>query len=249
MGNFDSKIIDDDRLIDSLEELRFFKTEAHPCSYLPGQQATTVFLDPRQRITTPVYTQLSDLGFRRSGQHIYKPMCKSCRSCIPIRLPVSDFKATRSQKRCIKRNADLSVRLVNSIRSAEHYNLYHQYIENRHIDGDMYPPSEDQFENFLSCHWQSCRYLEFRLDQKLISVAVIDVLDTGISAIYTFYDTQHHSRSLGNLAILQQIKHAQKQQLPYVYLGYWIKNSPKMAYKSNYRPMEILLDERWLRVN
>lgn len=248
MGNFDDGIIANDKLISDLESLQFYQTQAHPCSYLHGESARTVFLNPQQKIDTTVYSQLSDFGFRRSGQHIYKPMCHKCTACIPLRVPVDGFAPNRKQKRTLKANSDLTIKAVNSINSAEHYSLYRQYIEERHADGDMYPPTEEQYTSFLTGDWQSVNFFEFRKDQQLLAVSVADVMDNGVSAIYTFFDPKEAKRSLGRYVILSLINYAKKKHLPSVYLGYWIKSSPKMRYKAEYRPLEILIDDRWLRV-
>jgi len=248
MGNFDDNNIANDSLITDLESLQFYQTQAHPCSYLFDESAKTVFLNPQQKIDNAVYSQLSEFGFRRSGNHIYKPMCQKCHACIPLRVPVSVFEPTRQQKRTISRNKDLAIRAVKTIDTDEHYALYHRYIEERHADGDMYPPTQEQFTSFLAGDWSSVSYYEFRLDGRLLAVSVADILDNGVSAIYTYFDPHESKRSLGRFAILTLINIAKKKNLPAVYLGYWIKSSDKMRYKSEYRPLEILIDDRWLRV-
>lgn len=248
MGNFDDTIIANDKLISDLESLQFYQTQAHPCSYLYGESARTVFLNPQQKIDNAVYSQLSEFGFRRSGQHIYKPMCQQCQACIPLRVPADSFKPSRQQKRTLKHNKDLSITVVKTIDTDEHYKLYHRYIEVRHADGDMFPPTQEQFTSFLTGEWSSVNYYEFRLDGRLIAVSVADIMDNGVSAIYTYFDPSETKRSLGRFVILSLINIAKKHNLPAVYLGYWIKSSEKMRYKSEYRPLEILIDDRWLRV-
>ena len=248
MGNFDDTIITNDKLISDLESLQFYQTQEHPCSYLYGEAARTVFLNPQQKIDTSVYSQLSEFGFRRSGDHIYKPMCHHCQACIPLRIPVESFAPSRKHKRTLKKNSDLTIKQVKTIDTAEHYSLYRLYIEERHADGDMYPPTQEQYTSFLTGEWASVNYYEFRKDDRLLAVSVADVMDNGVSAIYTYFDPFATKRSLGRLAILSLINIAKKKHLPAVYLGYWIKSSPKMRYKSEYRPLEILIDDRWLRV-
>ncbi len=248
MSNLDEKINTVEETISELESLQFFQTQPHKCSYLSEQSAATVFLNPKQTIDKALYSQLSEYGFRRSGKHIYKPLCQNCTACIPIRIPVELFKPNRQQKRAWKRNQDLSSHIVYSIDTDEHYALYERYINERHADGDMYPPSREQFESFLTNEWNSTRYYEFRNNGKLIALSVADMMDNGISAVYTYFDPDENKRSLGTYSILFLIEQAKQQQLPAVYLGYWIKSSPKMNYKSAYRPLEIQDGTKWLLV-
>lgn len=227
-------------------ELKFYATQAHACSYLPDQKATTLFLDPRQAIDTPMYAQLSEMGFRRSGEHLYRPHCQHCQACIPARIPTTHFRPNRQQKRILKRNLDLQVRAVRPQLSEEYYALYARYIEQRHADGDMYPPSREQFNGFLVSNLPFCVFFEFRIAERLLAVAVTDVLPNGLSAVYTFFDPSEERRSLGRLAILWQIAEASRRDLPAVYLGYWIRNCRKMSYKSEYRPLELYVNQRWV---
>lgn len=228
--------------------IKLYSTDEHPCSYLEDKAATTVFVDPAIEMNTQLYSRLSDAGFRRSGRHIYRPHCQQCRACIPVRIPVDQFKPSRSQKRCLKRNADLRVGIIGSINTDEHYRLYKRYIEQRHADGDMYPPSREQYQEFLSAQWGATSYIELRHDatRRLIAVAVCDRLDRGLSAIYTFFEPDEAHRSLGVMAVLVQIQEADARGLPYVYLGYWIRQCQKMSYKSQYRPLEMYVDNRWV---
>ena len=235
-----------DKTVHDLEALEIFQTKPHPCSYLSNEIATTVFLNPQQRLDPSLYTQLAEYGFRRSGNHVYKPMCAKCQACIPVRVPVKLFKPKHQQKRIWKRNQDLSISMVNTIDTTEHYGLYERYINARHADGDMYPPSTEQFKTFLANGWPSSRYYEFRLEGKLIAVSVADVLDNGISAVYSYFDPDQHRRSLGTFIVLFLIDQALNLQLPSLYLGYWIKSSPKMNYKANFRPLEMQNGSTWL---
>lgn len=229
-----------------ISTLKLYATHEHPCSYLSDKAATTVFVDPNAAIGAEAYSELSDYGFRRSGQHVYRPHCKSCQACIPVRIPVSSFKPNRSQKRCLKRNSDLTMSCVEHINSEAHYQLYDRYISERHHDGDMFPPSRQQYSEFLSSEWGITRFLEFRRKDDLIAIAVCDQLTNGISAIYTFFNPDETQRSLGTYAVLQQIELAKQWQLPYVYLGYWIKDCGKMNYKSQYRPLQMYVNQQWI---
>ena len=228
-----------------LAQLKFYATQEHQCSYLPTEQATTLFLDPSQPMDVNIYGKLSDMGFRRSGEHLYKPHCQNCSACIPARLPVAIFTANRQQRRITKRNTDLVVSVARPRFTEEYYALYARYIEQRHADGDMYPPNREQFSTFLVCDLAFSRFYEFRLEGQLLAVAVTDLLPSGISAVYTFYDPNHEQRSLGRYAILWQIAESTRLGLHYLYLGYWIKNCKKMSYKSEYRPIELFVNQRW----
>lgn len=232
-----------------LSNLRVFATHPHVCSYLPEQQATTLFIDPAARIDALVYGQLSEMGFRRSGPHLYRPHCAHCNACVPARVPVMHFARNRQQRRIWARNQDLQVVDRTSIDGDEFYQLYARYIEGRHRDGDMYPPSRQQFESFLTREWEITRYFCFYDGARLVAVAVVDAMQNGLSAIYTFYDPELSQRSLGVFAVLWQIEHARQHQVPHVYLGYWIKECRKMAYKIGYRPIELLINGKWMIVN
>jgi len=231
----------------SLRDLKVYTTYPHRCSYLEGEEATTLFIDPRQSVDKTLYSNLSMLGFRRSGNHIYRPHCSHCNACIPARIPVDDFRPNRNQRRCRSRNADLEVRVGRNMDDDESYALYDRYIRQRHADGDMYPPDRDQFESFLNDPWGCTEYVQFRKDERLIAVAVVDVMVDGLSAIYTFYDPAEDARSLGRYAILWQVERCRGEGLPYVYLGYWIRNCRKMAYKADYQPLEVLVNNQWQR--
>ena len=225
----------------------FYPTPEHSCSYLDNRQAKSIFLSPDQPLDESTYLQLTDMGFRRSGEHIYRPWCEGCGECKSVRVPVAGFNVSKSQKRVLTRNKDLQVSFELPSCADEIYNLYANYIIQRHSDGDMYPPSLEQFENFL-CQappTSQTRFVCFRLEQKLLAVAVVDLLPKGVSAIYTFFDPAYEIRSLGRLAVLWQIHWAQSQAMDFVYLGYWIKDCQKMAYKAEYQPLQVFEDLIW----
>jgi leucyl-tRNA---protein transferase len=231
-----------------LAHLKFYATQPHACSYLPEEQATTLFLDPQKLIDVTTYSTLSEMGFRRSGDHLYRPHCSNCSACIPARIPVAGFKPNSQQRRIIKRNTDLQVTASLPALTDEIYALYSRYIEARHADGDMYPPSSEQFSSFLVRKWPFCLFYEFRSEGRLLAVAVTDQMINGLSAVYTFYDPEEHRRSLGRYAILWQIEEARRSRLDSLYLGYWIKNCRKMNYKTEYRPIEMLVNQRWVAI-
>ena len=234
------------RLKDEAGKRQFFITPEHACSYLPDRQANTLFLDPRETTTPALYQTLSENGFRRSGSHLYRPHCAGCRACVPSRIPVAAFVPRRRHRRVLRRNADLRLRIEPGVFSRASYELYARYIEARHRDGDMYPPSADQYRSFLLSPWSRTRFLCTYLDSELIAVAVTDVLPDGLSAIYTYFDPELDRRSLGVFSILAQIDYCRSLDLSYLYLGYWVKDAEKMTYKTEYRPVELFLGGRWV---
>lgn len=229
----------------SLRTLVFFATPAHDCSYLPDREATTMFVDPRANIDKKLYSQLTTLGFRRSGSHYYRPHCEACNACIPVRLNVNHFQPDRSQRRVMKKNSDLECTLVPAAFSESYYQLYANYVELRHKDGDMYPPSREQFTSFLVEGATDSLFLEMRKDGVLVGLAAVDSLDDGLSAIYTVFDPDFEHRSLGTFGVLWQIEEARRRGLPHLYLGYWIEQCRKMNYKTRFKPIEALQDGSW----
>ncbi len=231
---------------DDISTKQFFVTPPHACSYLPDREATTLFLDPRETVAIEGYQLLSENGFRRSGGHLYRPHCKLCSACMATRLPIVNFTPKRSQRRAVKRNRDLRVELEPAQYSDEHFALYANYIASRHGDGDMYPASAEQFRSFLLSTWSDTFFVSAYLENVLVSVAVTDRQTRGLSAIYTFFDPDLAARSLGVFSIMQQIALCERWALPYLYQGYWIRDSPKMNYKLDYRPVEVLTNGRWV---
>ena len=231
------------------QQVKLFLTEEHQCSYLKDRQAQTLFVDPSFNVDELVYGELNALGFRRSGAHFYRPHCKACRSCLATRVLTGEFKPNRSQRRTSQKNSDLSLAFMHRIENVgEHYQLYARYINERHANGDMYPPSEDQFRQFIVEGCFATRFLEFRLGERLIAVLVMDQLADGLSAIYTYFEPSESERSLGVFAILSAIQIAGEKNLPFVCLGYFIAGCEKMEYKANYRPLQMFVDQRWTMV-
>lgn len=227
--------------------LKQYTTAPHACSYLPEQEASTLFIDPQAPIDEQTYSTLSERGYRRSGHYLYKPDCLHCNACISLRIPAKKYQFSRSDKRIFKRNADLVHQQVEHIFQDEYYQLYRNYINVRHNDGDMYPPSLEQYVNFLNNAYGNTQFHTFSDSQgQLLAVAVVDKLENAFSAVYTFYEPNDNKRSLGTYAILWQLFEAQRQNIDYVYLGYWIKQCTKMRYKTRFRPAEILINQRWL---
>jgi arginyl-tRNA--protein-N-Asp/Glu arginylyltransferase len=229
-----------------MRSVQLYLSTEHACGYLPDQTARNAYVDPALKMTRQRYGWLIAQGFRRSGDYVYRPYCAQCLQCVPARVPVSGFVANRSQKRCLTRNADLSLRAVLEL-DDEHYALYRRYISARHSGQGMDADNREAFQSFLQCSWGDAQFWEFREDQRLVAVAVVDALPAALSAVYTFFDPADSARSLGTYAVLQQIAAAQKQGREHVYLGYWVAESRKMDYKKNFRPLELLRGEVWTR--
>ena len=224
--------------------LRLLLGTEHACGYLDERSARSAFVDPDFPLSAARYGALLDLGFRRSGPYVYRPACAGCRDCLAARIPVAQFQPDRSQRRCLRRNADL--RLVREpALTAEHYSLYRRYLASRHAGGGMNPDDDKAFRTFLDCAWGETQRWSWRLGDRLMAVAIVDIVPNGLSAVYTFYEPQERSRSLGTYAVLNQIESARSTNKPYVYLGYWVADSPKMDYKRHYRPLEILSQDTW----
>jgi len=227
------------------KKLHFFISPAHACNYLDNCEATSLFADPVFPKNKTLYSALVANGFRRSGEHLYKPYCSECSECIPIRIPVNDFKFRRNQKRTWKNNQDLNIEIVNTEFKEEHFQLYKKYLSMRHPGGGMDNPGENDYKNFLWSSWSETRLFEFRLEQKLIAVAVVDQLEDALSAVYTFFDPDLQQRSPGKYAILHLIEHTRQRGYSWLYLGYWIANCNKMKYKIEYQPVECFINEKW----
>lgn len=231
----------------SLQTLIFYATPEHDCSYLEGKLATTMFVDPKANINKTLYSKLSVLGFRRSGNHYYRPHCNACNACVPIRVAVKDFHPSRNQKRNLKKNLGLEISITPPDFYQKHYELYEKYIIARHADGDMYPPSEQQYRSFLVESNPNTFFVEFKYKGELVGVSVVDELTDGLSSVYTYFDPEISDRSLGVYSVLWQIEECKRRSLDYLYLGYWIKNCRKMEYKTLYKPVEYLINNQWVR--
>ncbi|WP_126455221.1 arginyltransferase [Sulfuriflexus mobilis] len=225
--------------------LNFYLTPEHECSYLPEKTSQTLFADPAVQIGTSTYSELIKFGFRRSGTHVYRPHCPMCDACIPIRIDVAAFRPSRSQRRNWQANADLEVISVPNEYRDEHFMLYRRYMHSRHPGGGMDTPDPGKYSEFLINPYIDGVFYEFRLDDRLLGVAVVDVLEDALSAVYTYFDPHEAARGLGVYAVLWQIAQAKASGLGHVYLGYWIKACQKMAYKDQYRPFEVYREGTW----
>ncbi len=226
-------------------KLGFYTSQPQSCSYLPNRQSSTLFADPQATLDNKIYSQLIEQGFRRSGEYLYRPDCESCNACIPLRIPVTEFVPNRSQCRTWRRNKEITVTALPARYSNEQFRLYQRYLHSRHQGGEMDNPTPESYLAFLTSSWSDTLFYEFRLEQKLIAVAVADQLHSGLSAVYTFFDPEYAAHSPGNYAILWLIQETRRRNLSWLYLGYWIEECKKMAYKNQYQPFEIYRKERW----
>ncbi len=226
-------------------QLALYISAPQPCDYLPGQLTQNIFISPDVKMTAGIYEHLINVGFRRSGQHTYRPHCSACRACISCRLDVQQFKTSRSQKRLLSKNKHLSFKPVNATFSDEYFELYLRYQAFKHPDGPMKNFEAKDYNAFLHESFGNSLIYETRLDDRLIAVSVTDVFSDALSAVYTFFDPEFSVRSLGTYSVLQQIKAAQESQKQYLYLGYYVQDSVKMSYKTNFRPIEMLINDEW----
>ena len=229
--------------------LSLYITTEHPCGYFSDRLSANLIPDPQIDMSHSLYSLLINKGFRRSGGFVYRPHCPSCSACLPCRINVEAFEPNRNQRRCLTKNYDLTTHVKKAEFSREYFELYRRYINSRHSDGSMANPSEEDFTNFLLCDWSQTLFIESRKKGRLLSVAVVDYMTNGLSAVYSFFDPDESRRSLGTHAILQQIWLASLHNLQYLYLGYWIKNHPKMDYKGNFSALEILQKMNWQPVS
>lgn len=228
------------------QRVRLLLGTEHVCGYLPERRARSAFIDPGYPLDAARYGVLLDQGFRRSGGYVYRPMCIQCAACRPARIVVNEFRERRRYRRCIAMNEGVTLHFA-PLLTDEHFELYQRYLRSRHADGGMDPNDAEAFREFLSCPWGQTEYWELREGDRLLALAVVDRVPLGLSAVYTFFDPGFPKRGLGTFAVLEQLRVARADNLPYVYLGYWVPGSPTMHYKRHFKPLELLTPQGWRR--
>jgi arginyl-tRNA--protein-N-Asp/Glu arginylyltransferase len=242
---------------------QFYITTSQPCPYLPGRQERKLFTHLSQGRPDALIDNLLKGGFRRSQNVAYTPYCDGCTACVPVRIIVDEFKQGSTFKRATRKNTDLNIRRIEPVPTSEQYSLFRSYIDQRHGDGGMADMTvldyammiEDSVVNTFLTEYRLPKVemaAEFELqhiqeERPLAAVTLCDRLSDGISMVYSFFDPDLTTRSLGTYMILEHVEFARKLGLPYVYLGYWIKGSSKMDYKTRFTPQEFLTSDGWVR--
>lgn len=227
----------------SPETTQLFLTASMPCPYLPGRQERKLFTHLTGRRASTLHHLLSENGFRRSQNLIYRPACEGCNACQSVRIVANDFAPSKRFRRVLRNNDDLSIEVRPTVATEEQYELFKRYLDSRHAGGGMTQMSMVDYEYMVEDTPVQSVLVEYRLQhhpgQPLVAVALTDVMQDGLSMVYSFYDPDLAHRSLGTFLILDHIAQVRSADLDYVYLGYWVKDSPKMAYKAEYQPLEV----------
>ena len=232
-------------------KLRFFLTAPTPCPYLPGREERKVFAHLPLSEGAAVNDSLTQVGFRRSQNIAYRPACESCRACQSARLPVNDYALSRSERRILARNTDLERHIVDAEATAEQFELLRSYLTARHATGGMADMTWPDYVAMVEDTSVRTHIIEYRLRSRdhgpgdLIACVLVDVLNDGLSLVYSFYSPALARRSLGSFMILDHLAQARAMRLPYVYLGYWVQGSEKMDYKARFSPLEVLRPGGW----
>jgi leucyl-tRNA---protein transferase len=232
---------------------QFYLTAPSPCPYLTGKEERKVFTHLVGERAAELNNILTHGGFRRSQSIAYRPACEGCRSCVSVRVLAGEFRPTRSMRRILRRNADITAEMRLAVPSSEQYSIFRAYLDSRHRDGGMADMTVLDYAMMVEDSHVETRIVEYRragtLPGELIAVALTDVLGDGLSMVYSFFEPDEAARSLGTFMVLDHIARAQAMGLAYVYLGYWVRGSGKMDYKSRFLPQERLMPEGWARVD
>ena len=215
-----------------------YMSSAHACPYLEDRCATNLLVDPDFDVTPALYDQLILQGFRRNGTLYYRPHCPGCQACRSVRIAVNHFSQTRSQRRTVNRNKDVTLTLHAADYCDEHFALYRRYQSARHRGDSMDDPDPEKYRQFLTRSDVDTFIIEFRAGRRLIAASVTDHIANGLSAVYTFFEPNEVRRALGTYAILKQVDLARRIDYEWLYLGYWIETCDKMSYKSRFQPLE-----------
>ena len=232
-------------------QLRFFLTAPSPCPYLPGRDERKVFAHLPLSEGASVNDSLTQVGFRRSQNIAYRPACESCEACVSARIPTADYVFSRSARRILDRNGDLMRYLVEAEATMEQFDLLRRYLGARHAEGGMADMTWHDYVAMVEDTAVRTHLIEYRLAPQdggpgeLVACALVDVLADGLSLVYSFYDPALAKRSPGSFIILDHVVQAEAAGLPYVYLGYWVAGSDKMAYKARFSPLEVLKPGGW----
>jgi leucyl-tRNA---protein transferase len=227
--------------------VQFGVTKESQCHYLTAQDERLVVALPNdlEPLNADLYQQLMQHGFRRSHNDVYRPHCRLCSACQSLRVVVPEFRFSKNQKRLLNKNSDLTLS-IKQAPEADYDELFSRFINERHSDGEMYPPDPDKFWNWVSCDWLTPELLEWRNDhEELIIVSVVDRTADAMSAVYTFFNPDHDKRSPGTYAVLEMLRLAQQRQVSRLYLGYQIDDCKKMNYKTRFAPYERLVGNHW----
>ncbi|NDV00866.1 arginyltransferase [Pseudoroseicyclus tamaricis] len=225
---------------------QFYVTAPQPCPYLAGRMERKLFTALQGEEAEKLNDALSKQGFRRSQNVLYRPTCADCSACLSARIRVSDFAPSKSQKRVLKRNAPLRRRATSPWATDAQYELFRKYLDSRHADGGMADMDVFEFSAMIEETPIRSRLIEYAADgEPLRAACLTDLLDDGLSMVYSFFDPDFEADSLGNYMILDHVEIARDMGLPYVYLGYWVPGSPKMGYKARYKGLEVYSRGRW----
>ena len=224
---------------------KLYLSAPHPCPYIEPETASTVLLDPNYPMDNSLFSILIKVGFRRSGDTIYRPHCRNCNACVSVRIPAREFLPSRSQRRTWSRNSDITTTLVPAKFSEEHFLLYCRYQNWRHTGDIMDHSDPDRYREFMVESSVETVFIEYRLGGGLVALSVCDLPEDGMSAVYTFFDPMMPKRSLGTFAILKQLEYVRNMDLDWLYLGYWIDGCRKMSYKTQFRPIFGFVNKEW----